>query len=321
MFEVGPIEWLQGFASPIADGLMAGISELGYTPVYAALVLFLGFVVRLRPALGLLFGMLLAGIATEGLKISVGFPRPEHVFQLQASSPQAPETFDAAGFWSLPSAEARAAVRATPGISYGFPSGHVTAAMAFCLGAALFFRWRLFWVLTLVWPVLMALSRMYLARHFLADVLGGLVLGIVMATGAVGLVRWLDSTGSADESPHRRRLALFCGAVLALAVGALWVPLLDAENVGRLLALAGVFVWLLVKGFPVEAGGFWPRAGRFIVAVLLYVGFSRLADWGLESTGWEDQRLAILAATTLAMGGTLIGAVALGRRLRWYRAA
>jgi len=319
MFETGPIQWLQGFTSPTVTWLMTGVTQLGYTPVYAALVLFLAFAVRLRPALFVLLGLLLNGVMTEGLKTSVAFPRPDHVVQLQTRSPAPPATFDAHGFWSLPSAETRAAVRATAGISYGFPSGHVSAAMAFCLGVALFFRWRLFLALALVWPLLMGLSRMYLGRHFLADVLGGLAVGVVAAALAARLLRWLDHPREPARQP--RRLVLLCGATLALAVVSLFTPSLDPENVGRLAGLICIYAGLTVKGFPVDAGGPWQRAGRFVAAVLIYLAISRLGEWGLELSGWEDQRLPVLIAAALIFIGSLLGAVALARRLRWYRAA
>ncbi|MEE9138377.1 MAG: hypothetical protein V3V07_07530, partial [candidate division NC10 bacterium] len=154
---------------------------------------------------------------------------------------------------------------------------------------------------------------------FLADVLGGLAVGVVAAASAAVLLRWLDHPREPERQP--RRLALLCGATLALAIVTPFTPLLDPENVGRLTGLICIYAGLTVKGFPVESGRLRHRAGRFVAAVLIYLAISRLADWGLEFSGWEDQRLPVLIAAALIFVGSFLGAVALGHRLRWYRAA
>ena len=61
---------------------------------------------------------------------------------------------------------------------YAFPSGH--AARAGAVAVALSFAypsWTLIWLL---WAFLVALARVALARHYLTDVLSGLVFGIAI---------------------------------------------------------------------------------------------------------------------------------------------
>lgn len=326
MFQAEPVLWLQSLASPALTELMGWVTWLGYTPVYAALVLFLAFAVRLRPALAVLVALLLAGIATEGLKTVVALPRPSDVDERVAEPGASGPVFvvprgAATSFWGLPTAEARAAIRAKPDASYGFPSGHVSAALTFCLGVAAFFRWRAVLVLVLAsgWPLVMGVSRMYLGRHFLADVIGGLAIGALAIVTTGLLLRWWDA--SAESPRRRRRIHLTVGVAVVLAGASVWLPWLDPENAGRLLGLLLGYAFLENAGFPRDAG-VWPkRAVRFLGAVFVYLAASRALDWVLEATASEDLRLPVLVAAALTISATVVGGVYLGRRTRAYDAA
>ncbi|MFQ5434787.1 MAG: phosphatase PAP2 family protein [Anaerolineae bacterium] len=62
---------------------------------------------------------------------------------------------------------------------YAFPSGH--AARSTAVAITLAFAFPAFVWLYLVWAAAVSLARVALARHFLTDVLGGAVVGVVTA--------------------------------------------------------------------------------------------------------------------------------------------
>src|SRR5690606_31197199 len=74
LFQVDPNLWLQSLASPFLTWLMLGVSLLGLTLFYVALIVVLGFGVRLRPTLGVMLALLIAGTATNAAK--TGFELP-----------------------------------------------------------------------------------------------------------------------------------------------------------------------------------------------------------------------------------------------------
>ena len=73
---------------------------------------------------------------------------------------------------------------------YSFPSGHTTASTAFALAIFLTTNKKYSWPV-LLFPVLMASSRIYLMVHYFSDCLGGVFVGSVCAILAWLIVRWI----------------------------------------------------------------------------------------------------------------------------------
>ncbi|WP_424962036.1 phosphatase PAP2 family protein [Ekhidna sp.] len=74
-----------------------------------------------------------------------------------------------------------------------FPSGHAMAAFALATFIALMLQKNSYSVLLLTMACLTALSRVYLAQHFLIDIMAGSLIGIIIATAYyVGFEKYLN---------------------------------------------------------------------------------------------------------------------------------
>lgn len=74
-----------------------------------------------------------------------------------------------------------------------FPSGHAMAAFALATFIALMLQSKNYSLLLFVMACLTALSRVYLAQHFLIDIMAGSVIGIIIATAYyIGFEKYLN---------------------------------------------------------------------------------------------------------------------------------
>lgn len=321
MFESDPILWLQQFPAPWFFAFMRFVSWVGEAWFYTPAVLAVVFGLRLRPGLGVLLALILAAFATDCTKQGFGLPRPSEVDALVLDKGRAGhhvvERGAASAFWELPDRAAIEAVRATGRNEYGFTSGHTSAATAFALGLALFFgaRRRWAWSVAIAWALLMGVSRMYLGRHFLGDVLGGLAVGAAGVATAWALMRGLQAPW-----PRARQLwAASLGVVCSLALAAWWTPWIDPGRAGE---VAGVLLCIGViarSGWPGDDVGAPRRLARVACALALGFGIIWLLEAGYAATGWPDRHPAAFFLSAGGFAAVLLGTVAVSRRLGLYR--
>jgi membrane-associated phospholipid phosphatase len=141
---------------------MRAVSVFGDWPSHVALgLLLLGFAwVRgnkkwTRIFLSMLVAMAIAGLAGVVIKRTIPRARPSVKSELRWGGPHFSTKYHA------------------------FPSGHVTASMAF-FGVLLLARRRI-GLACLPIPILVGFSRMYIGAHYLSDVVFGAILGILSA--------------------------------------------------------------------------------------------------------------------------------------------
>jgi membrane-associated phospholipid phosphatase len=162
MFDAPAREWVNAHQSDGARQFMRNVSRFGDWWSHAALGILLlalawwrGNKKWTRIFLSMLIALALAGAVTRVIKIGVGRARPS----VQTET-----------VWNGPSLSAR---------FHAFPSGHTAASMAFF--AILFFAsWRI-GLGCLPIPILIGFSRMYVAAHYLSDVIFAAILGLLCA--------------------------------------------------------------------------------------------------------------------------------------------
>lgn len=156
--------------NPGLDLFMQSITEIGdifYTLIFAVA---LTIIKRTRKiGITILILLVISTIATGYIKCGVDRDRPDIKFSGQPFPlPIEPDTFSLFCDGSL---------------NASYPSGHATRAIIFgvILGYALSERFPRGCYLLLLYPILMSISRVYILQHFPMDVIGGLVLGTLLA--------------------------------------------------------------------------------------------------------------------------------------------
>ncbi|WP_455947750.1 phosphatase PAP2 family protein [Lelliottia jeotgali] len=312
MFQTHWHVWLQSFFDAAwMLPLMRFVSTLGYEWAYVLLIVVCGFGMRLRAGLGVMLAVLLMSMATHAIKQGAALPRPSDVdiHVLDKGGPGHALVANGAGatFWSLPTEEAIAALRAQPDPDYGLISGHVgvaTAAMTalvLCVGIRSR-RWRL--ALLLGWPLLMALSRMYLGRHFLSDVLGGWLVG--MALG------WLAWQCLPTPALHNRvRYLVLATLGVGTTAAALTTEIVPADSAGHYLGLLLVFAFLQWRGWPVDPQTPWQRIGRVLAVVGLYLVISPVLEAVAIALAVPDTAVVEVVFNTIGNAAIFMGGIAL----------
>lgn len=167
-FDRALLELTQRGRTPALDQWMARLTRLGdFAVQLGAGLLLVALLALLRQWRALLFaGLTLAGtaLANRGLKLLFARPRPELLLQ--------------------------------PLDSFSLPSGHSSAAFAFCLvlgvlaGRGATARIRLAWLLLASLPAAaIAVSRLYLGAHWPTDVLAGALLAGSLCAASLGLLQ------------------------------------------------------------------------------------------------------------------------------------
>jgi membrane-associated phospholipid phosphatase len=170
--------------------------------------------------------------------------------------------------------------------SLGFPSGHVSLTTVLWEGIATVYNSRLIRILTPFAIVLMAFSRVYLGKHFIGDVFGGLIVGLI----SLGVFKYfLKSPLKRDffkkESfelvLRRQNLIFYCFMfiipIILIILSLVRLQPLNPCNIADLFGMVGpifgmniAYLLIIRKGIPDSIGSTEQRATRAFIAFLLF---------------------------------------------------
>ncbi|MEP3246474.1 MAG: phosphatase PAP2 family protein [Sneathiella sp.] len=283
--------YLQDFSTPWLDAFMIGVSWTGDQTFIVGLLCLVTLGIDLRRGFLLVQIFLVTIIATDILKTGFALPRPFFVddtlndFGALEDGVQALKDGAAISFFSwLPESSITAYRQLGVTVDdFGLPSGHTTGAVALWGGLAIVFRKHRLGLIAIIMIPLMMISRLYLARHFAADVLAGLGLGILVLLIAALLLnrmnwRRLFLTESYALEKGAEAWILF-GFGFAAPLGLLFW---GEGHVGRISAFLAVNMALLVliwSGISFETGNIWQRGFRTVLGFGLFFAISSSLKW------------------------------------------
>lgn len=152
------IRTIQTFASPPLTGAMKGITWLGSTAAYLAIIPFIFWCIDEKKGFRLALALLVSAWVNITLKYLLDQPRPF----FDAYDPSVGLMHETMG---------------------GFPSGHAQNALVIWVIAASWIKKRWAYISAAILCFLISFSRVYLGVHFPTDILGGWLLGGLVLCG------------------------------------------------------------------------------------------------------------------------------------------
>ena len=111
-------------------------------------------------------------------------------------------------------------VRDYRGGQYGFISGHATNSFSVAVFLSLLFKNRFVTMLTILWATINSYSRIYLGVHFISDIVGGLIIGSIIAFLVYEVYLW-SRMRLFKLSPTEKRKSIYSkkdGNILAIGM-------------------------------------------------------------------------------------------------------
>ena len=245
--------WLQGYQNSGFTAVMRFFSYLGTEYFFLLLLPFIYWTISKKWGALVAFSLILASYMAGFIKWTFNIPRP----------PSPPVTH----LWSESSPS--------------FISGHATIAMALWGTMAALVRKTAFWILATILIFFIGFSRLYLGVHYPADVIGGWLMGAVIA--------WLVLTFSSQLEIVLSQWSVARMLITALAVSLLMVfihprwPEANLWPAPNAIQLGGLFFGMSAglvwdeKSLHFQVDGSW---GQRLVRLLLGLSLLVIAYLG-----------------------------------------
>lgn len=301
MFQTDLHIWLQQWDNEWIVQFFKMITRLGYVEFFMVSLIVIIFGVHFRKGFILLLIVMWTAAVTLVLKDTFDLPRPYMVerdvmiFDEEVNTDMALlDDADATYFFELLPQATMDYFDNQP-IPYGFPSGHTSIAVAFWGALILLFRRRWLSILCVSLIFLIPFSRIYLGVHFIADVVGGYFVGVIMLFAFYRLV--LRSEAMTEYlKTHKHEFAFDFKNSLILFAPFVWLFLLNDVKYWIIPAVLfgfGLgFLLISQKGLPNETGTIFNRMVKVVFALGIFGGCNILIEQLFVSIGLENIAIA-----------------------------
>lgn len=154
LFNYEILNFFVSIRNSFLDNFFIIITDLGSLELYLIFISFFFFIFEDKITLKLLFLLIFSYLINTLIKNTLKLPRPnEEIIQ---------------------------PIYKESGGGFGFPSGHSQNSTVLWIGLYLIFKKRYLIIISSILIILISISRLYLGLHFLIDVLGGILIGIMI---------------------------------------------------------------------------------------------------------------------------------------------
>ncbi len=315
MFQTNINHLLQQLNIPGFHALMEWVSILGLLPFVVGFILIIAFGFDFRRGIVLLNVIAWTALITNGLKENINYPRPAEVDHGLVSPYAEPTGKDfstelpQSAFELLPES-ILSETRNDAFERYGFPSGHTSVQTALWISLMLLFRKRWTYWLGGAMILLTIISRLYLAYHFLADVLAGFAIGLIVS---MLFLRWVKNSGFYLKRTHNFKTLGFLALPLILLP---FAPFVTEPVLGSMMGInLATLLQIQLKNVPINLG-YGPK--RIIIgllgAVIFLFAFYLPRILSIHINGYLGVFIMLLFCFA-----SFYGVLELGRRLNLYR--
>ncbi|MEZ4884424.1 MAG: phosphatase PAP2 family protein [Chitinophagales bacterium] len=278
---------------------MQFVTALGYQEFLMILIAFLIFGIHFKKGFILIQILLWTAVFTFFFKQYFALPRPFHVDSSlklldYVNHGHGDIPFFKRGavtFFGLPPFDVISYYRNLGEFSYGFPSGHTSVAVSVWGALAILFRRKWITYLSIALIFLIPFSRIYLGVHFIADVLGGYLLG-----GAILWAFYQLILKPSKLQPFLKKNSYVMDFKMAIFIFSplLLIPFLHQSAAVIPAFMFGfnlVFYWLSRESLPINTGNWQSIVGGTLLFLFIFGGMAEAIKFLAASSSLEVSKM------------------------------
>lgn len=325
MFQTDLIHFLQSFESDTLTFLMKGITSLGYEEFFLLLLITIATSVDFRKGFLLIQIMIITGIFTQIGKEFFALPRPWFVDNsLLTFGKNLSTSFsdaDANSFFGMLPSNVIEAYRNYGDDSFGLPSGHTSTAVVLWGSLIILFKQKWIKYLSVSLIILVPMSRLYLARHFFADVLAGYLLGLIILIIFYAVI--YKANKLKDYLNLNRLQFSATGNDLLLILYLLLLPIVfliitheEAVKLsGFLFGINTVYLLICMNAYPAVPQKLSVKIINLILTLIVFALIGTLLALLLNSIFAEEYKLVLFSKSALLIFGGIYISTIINRKV------